>query len=874
MSQISNISSEKPNVKGIEKLIFIKGARTHNLKNIDVAIPRNKLVVITGVSGSGKSSLTIDTLYAEGQRRYVESLSAYARQFLMRMNKPDVDYIKGICPAIAIEQRVGTRTSRSTVGSLTEIFEYLRILYARAGKTISPVSGKEVIKHDVSDVVNYVNTLNNGSTVYVMIPFKKIHHRSVKEELNVLLQKGFTRIRFGEEILKVEDFLFTLKAKDEATVAEKISVVIDRIAWKKEDKDNQTRLADSVQTAFFESEGDCIIFTLEQGAVPFSNRFELDGILFEEPTPQFFSFNNPFGACKTCEGFGSVIGIDEDLVIPNKNLSVFEGAIACWKGEKMSEWNEELIKYAHKSDFPIHRAYKDLTDKQHQLLWEGNQYFHGLHEFFKYLESQTYKIQYRVMLSRFRGKTTCPDCKGTRLRKDASYVKVGGVSIIDIVLMPISQVFELFRQLKLSPKDTEISKRILLEINNRLLLMMEVGLGYLTLNRLSSTLSGGETQRIHLTRTLGSNLTSSLYILDEPSVGLHPRDTAQLVKVLHKLRDLGNTVIVVEHEEEIMRNSDHIIDIGPLAGVHGGEVIYNGNFEDIINDTESLTGKYRSGELEIPVPRQRRKWINSLQLSGASEHNLKNIDVTFPLNVVTVVTGVSGSGKTTLVKKILYPALQKLIGGFGEKAGLFKELKGDYKMISQIELVDQNPLGKSSRSNPVTYIKAYDAIRDLYSEQRASKIKGFKPKHFSFNVEGGRCETCKGEGEIIVEMQFLADVHLLCEDCGGKRFKEDVLEVNYKEKNIADVLAMSVDEAVEFFWEENDIATRLQPLADVGLGYVKLGQSSSTLSGGEAQRVKLASFLGKGNSGKPVLFIFDEPTTGLHFHDIGKLLRS
>ncbi|MBK9729691.1 MAG: excinuclease ABC subunit UvrA [Chitinophagaceae bacterium] len=874
MSQISNISSEKPNVKGIEKLIFIKGARTHNLKNIDVAIPRNKLVVITGVSGSGKSSLTIDTLYAEGQRRYVESLSAYARQFLMRMNKPDVDYIKGICPAIAIEQRVGTRTSRSTVGSLTEIFEYLRILYARVGKTISPVSGKEVIKHDVSDVVNYVNTLNNGSTVYVMIPFKKIHHRSVKEELNVLLQKGFTRIRFGQEILKVEDFLFTLKAKDEATVAEKISVVIDRIAWKKEDKDNQTRLADSVQTAFFESEGDCIIFTLEQGAVPFSNRFELDGILFEEPTPQFFSFNNPFGACKTCEGFGSVIGIDEDLVIPNKNLSVFEGAIACWKGEKMSEWNEELIKYAHKSDFPIHRAYKDLTDKQHQLLWEGNQYFHGLHEFFKYLESQTYKIQYRVMLSRFRGKTTCPDCKGTRLRKDASYVKVGGVSIIDIVLMPISQVFELFRQLKLSPKDTEISKRILLEINNRLLLMMEVGLGYLTLNRLSSTLSGGETQRIHLTRTLGSNLTSSLYILDEPSVGLHPRDTAQLVKVLHKLRDLGNTVIVVEHEEEIMRNSDHIIDIGPLAGVHGGEVIYNGNFEDIINDTESLTGKYLSGELEIPVPRQRRKWINSLQLSGASEHNLKNIDVTFPLNVVTVVTGVSGSGKTTLVKKILYPALQKLIGGFGEKAGLFKELKGDYKMISQIELVDQNPLGKSSRSNPVTYIKAYDAIRDLYSEQRASKIKGFKPKHFSFNVEGGRCETCKGEGEIIVEMQFLADVHLLCEDCGGKRFKEDVLEVNYKEKNIADVLAMSVDEAVEFFWEENDIATRLQPLADVGLGYVKLGQSSSTLSGGEAQRVKLASFLGKGNSGKPVLFIFDEPTTGLHFHDIGKLLRS
>lgn len=874
MSQISNISLEKPNVKGLEKLIFIKGARTHNLKNIDVAIPRNKLVVITGVSGSGKSSLTIDTLYAEGQRRYVESLSAYARQFLMRMNKPDVDYIKGICPAIAIEQRVGTRNSRSTVGSLTEIFEYLRILYARVGKTISPVSGREVIKHDVSDVVNYVNSLQNGTLVYVTIPFRKIHHRSVKEELNVLLQKGFTRIRLDNEIVKVEDFLATLKAKDEAKIAEKVSIVIDRIAWKKEDRDNQIRLADSVQTAFFESEGGCVVYTAEGGAIHFSNRFELDGMMFEEPTPQFFSFNNPFGACKTCEGFGSVIGIDEDLVIPNKNLSVYEGAIACWKGEKMNEWNEELIKYARKSEFPIHRPYKDLSEKQRQLLWEGNQYFHGLNEFFKYLETQTYKIQYRVMLSRFRGKTSCPDCKGSRLRKDAAYVKVGGVSIIDIVLMPVAQVFEHFRKLKLSSKELEVAKRILLEINNRLLLMMEVGLGYLTLNRLSSTLSGGETQRIHLTRTLGSNLTSSLYILDEPSVGLHPRDTAQLVKVLHKLRDLGNTVIVVEHEEEIMRNSDHIIDMGPLAGIHGGEVIYNGSYNDIFSDHESLTGKYLSGELAIPVPLQRRKWINALQLTGAAENNLKNINVTFPLQVITVVSGVSGSGKTTLVKKILYPALQKMIGGYGEKAGLFQQLSGDYKMITQVEMVDQNPLGKSSRSNPVTYIKAYDAIRDLFAEQRASKIKGLKPKHFSFNVEGGRCETCKGEGEIIVEMQFLADVHLQCDECGGKRFKEEVLEVNYKEKNIADILAMSVAEALEFFWEEEDIVMRLQPLADVGLGYVKLGQSSSTLSGGEAQRVKLASFLGKGNSSKPVLFIFDEPTTGLHFHDISKLLRS
>ena len=874
MSQISNISFEKPNVKGSATDIFIKGARTHNLKNIDVAIPRNKLVVITGVSGSGKSSLTIDTLYAEGQRRYVESLSAYARQFLMRMNKPDVDYIKGICPAIAIEQRVGTRTSRSTVGSLTEIFEYLRILYARIGKTISPVSGNEVIKHDVSDVVNYANTIKDGTTIFLLIPFRKIHHRSLKEELNVLLQKGFSRIRYKNEIIKVEDFLSTMKEKEDAALLEKINIVIDRLAWKKEDKDNQTRLADSVQTAFYESEGDCIVHTAESGDAYFSNRFELDGMLFEEPNPQFFSFNNPFGACKTCEGFGSVIGIDEDLVVPNKNLSVYEGAIACWKGEKMKEWNDELIRYSRKSDFPIHRAYKDLSEKQHRLLWEGNKYFHGLNEFFKYLESQTYKIQYRVMLSRYRGKTNCPDCKGTRLRKDASYVKIGGVSIIDIVLMPIDKIFEHFGQLKLSVQEKAISKRILFEINNRLLLMLEVGLGYLTLNRLSSTLSGGETQRIHLTRTLGSNLTSSMYILDEPSIGLHPRDTAQLVKVLHKLRNLGNTVIVVEHDEEIMRHSDHIIDMGPLAGIHGGEVIYNGSYQDIFKDKESLTGKYLSGEIRIPVPRQRRKWMNTLELTGASAHNLKNIDVTFPLNIITVVTGVSGSGKTTLVKKILYPALQKLIGGFGEKAGLFKELTGDYKMISQVEMVDQHPLGKSSRSNPVTYIKAYDSIRDLFAEQRASKVKGYKAKHFSFNVEGGRCETCKGEGEIIVEMQFLADVHLLCEECNGKRFKEEVLEVNYKERSIADVLQMSVDEALEFFWEENDIVTRLQPLADVGLGYVKLGQSSSTLSGGEAQRVKLASFLGKGNASKPVLFIFDEPTTGLHFHDISKLLRS
>jgi excinuclease ABC subunit A len=874
LKERSNISSENTKPKDLNKIILIKGARTHNLKNIDVSIPRNKLIVITGVSGSGKSSLTIDTLYAEGQRRYVESLSAYARQFLMRMNKPDVDYIKGICPAIAIEQRVGTRTSRSTVGSLTEIYDYLRILFARVGKTISPVSGELVIKNDVTDVVNYVKGFSDGTPIYVLIPFRKIHHRSLTDELNVLLQKGFSRIQIEEKIQKVEDFLNGFTARDEAKLAEKIRIVIDRISWKRDDPDNQTRLADSVQTAFFESEGDCIIATDDKIEKAFSNRFEADGITFEEPTPQFFSFNNPFGACKVCEGFGSVIGIDEDLVVPDKNLSVYEGAIACWKGEKMKEWNEEVIRFSRKSDFPIHRAYKDLTEKQRQLLWEGNQYFHGLNQFFKYLESQTYKIQYRVMLSRYRGKTICPECRGSRLRKDASYVKIAGKSIIDLVLLPVSEVDDFFKNLSLDSKEKEIAKRILFEINNRLQLMMDVGLGYLSLNRLSATLSGGETQRIHLTRTLGSNLTSSMYLLDEPSIGLHPRDTTQLIKVLHKLRELGNTVIVVEHEEEIMRESDHIIDMGPLAGIHGGEVIYNGSFEDIFTDADSLTGKYLSGEMSIPLPLQRRKWMNSIEVSGASEHNLKNIGVTFPLNAMTVVTGVSGSGKTTLVRKIIYPALQKMLSGYGDKAGLFKELKGDYKMISQVEMVDQNPLGKSSRSNPVTYIKAYDAIRDLYAEQRNSKMKGFKPKHFSFNVEGGRCETCKGEGEIIVEMQFLADVHLVCEVCGGKRFKEEVLEVNYKEKNIAEVLDLSVEQAIEFFWEEKDIVDRLQPLADVGLGYVKLGQSSSTLSGGEAQRVKLASFLGKGNSQKSVLFIFDEPTTGLHFHDIGKLLRS
>ncbi|MEO5673909.1 MAG: excinuclease ABC subunit UvrA, partial [Chitinophagales bacterium] len=887
--QISKDISYKTNITS--RNIFIKGARTHNLRNIDVEIPRNKLVVVTGVSGSGKSSLTIDTLFAEGQRRYVESLSAYARQFLMRMNKPDVDFIKGISPAIAIEQKVSTRTSRSTVGTLTEIYEYLRILFARIGKTISPASGKEVKKHSVTDVVSYVNSLEDGVFVYILSPFKKIHDRSVSEELNIILQKGFLRVFRDGRIEKIEDLILKLSIEQEENspgskggISNQLSIVIDRLQLKKDDHDSQTRLADSVQIAFFEGEGDCVIHSDHEADQYFSNRFELDGMLFDEPSPQFFNYNNPYGACKTCEGFGSVIGIDEELVIPNKNLSVYEGAVACWKGEKMGEWLEDFLKNSRKNDFPIHRSYKDLTAAQQRFLWEGDTHTNGIHEFFKFVETQTYKIQYRVMLSRYRGKTLCPECRGTRLRKDAQYVKIAGSAITDLVILPISEVKTFFLKLKLTAKEIEIAKRILTEINNRLQVMLEVGLGYLTLNRLSSTLSGGETQRIHLTRTLGSNLTSSLYLLDEPSVGLHPKDTAQLVKVLHKLRDLGNTVVVVEHEEEIMRQSDHIIDMGPLAGIHGGEVIFNGAFEDILLSDESLTAKYLTEKLKIEVPDQRRKSINSIQIIGASEHNLKNISVTFPLNAMTVVTGVSGSGKTTLVRKILYPALQKLILGYGEKSGLHKEIKGNWQMITQIEMVDQNPLGKSSRSNPVTYIKAYDAIRDLFASGRAAKMKGFLAKHFSFNVEGGRCEVCKGEGEIIVEMQFLADVHLVCEECNGKRFKEEVLDVTYKDKNIADVLDMSVDEALEYFWEEEKIGDSLKPLQDVGLGYVKLGQSSSTLSGGEAQRVKLASFLGRarpnddsagrGSSTKPVLFIFDEPTTGLHFHDISKLLHS
>ncbi|HAP00827.1 MAG TPA: excinuclease ABC subunit A [Bacteroidetes bacterium] len=898
LSQISDkFLSGKKNLQKSDKNIFIKGARVHNLKNVDLEIGRNKLAVITGVSGSGKSSLAIDTLYAEGQRRYVESLSAYARQFLVRMDKPDVDFINGLSPAIAIEQKVSTRSSRSTVGTLTEIYDYLRLLYARIGKTFSPVSGMEVKKHEVSDVTDFIKLFKEGTTFFVLAPIvilskspdrkktssaqsektkgpsiKKDPNGSLKQELQILMQKGFARIISSKEVFRVEDLLADESLLKKISSSE-IKLVVDRIIWKKGDEDLNSRIADSVSVAFFEGHGECSIYH-EEKETHFSNRFEMDGIHFEEPTPHLFNFNNPYGACRTCEGFGSVIGVDENLVVPDKNKSVYEGAIAPWKGEKMGEWLQLLLKSAHKFDFPVHRSYRELSAEEKKLLWKGNKYFHGLDEFFHELEKQSFKIQYRVMLSRYRGKTLCPECSGARIRKEALYVRINGKSIGDLVMMQIKDLKNFFQSLKLSEFENTLSKRLLLEINNRIGFMHEVGLSYLMLNRISSSLSGGETQRINLTRTLGSNLTSSLYILDEPSVGLHPKDTGRLLKVLHKLRDLGNTVLVVEHEEEIMLQADQIIDMGPLAGAHGGELVFNGTYDEIISDEKSLTGKYLSNKLTIPVSRVRRKFTKKIQFNGCNQNNLKNIDVTIPLNIITVVTGVSGSGKTTLVKQIIYPSLSRTLGNFGDKPGEFAEMKGDHGYLSQIELVDQNPIGKSSRSNPITYIKAYDLIRDLFAKQKSAQMKGFQAKHFSFNVDGGRCETCKGEGEQIVEMQFLSDVHLLCETCHGKRFKDEVLEVFYHEKNIADVLDMTVDEALIFFSDEKNVAEAIQPLAQVGLGYVKLGQSSSTLSGGEAQRVKLASFLGKGGDSNHVFFIFDEPTTGLHFHDIGKLLQS
>jgi len=869
--QVENID-----IQDTKKYILIKGARVHNLKNIDVALPRNKVIVITGLSGSGKSSLAFDTLYAEGQRRYVESLSAYARQFLGRMSKPEVDYINGISPAIAIEQKVNNRNPRSTVGTSTEIYEYLKLLFARIGKTISPVSGKEVKRDSISDVVDFVSAQPENTKLIISAPLLIKLGRSIEEQLQIIIQQGFTRLLIKDEIIKIEDILLNFPKK-----TKNISILIDRLVVKSNNEDQTSRLADSIQTAFFEGEGECKIASYPEGkylSTTFSNRFELDGIVFEDPSVNLFSFNNPYGACKSCEGFGSVIGIDEDLVIPNKSLSIFEDAVACWKGEKMSEWKDQLIKHAYKYDFPIHKAYYELTESQKELLWNGNNDFGGINEFFKFVEEQTYKIQYRVMLSRYRGKTVCPDCKGSRLRKDANFVKVSAKSITDIVLMPVSEALMFFKNIQLTDFDYKIAKRLLTEITNRLQVIEDVGLGYITLNRLSATLSGGESQRINLATSLGSSLVGSMYILDEPSIGLHPRDTHRLIKVLSQLKALGNTVIIVEHDEEIMRSADHIIDIGPLAGIQGGEVVFEGNFESLLLNNKSLTAKYLNGIKKIEVPEKRRKWKDFISIKGARENNLKSIDVKFPLHIMTVVSGVSGSGKSSLIKSVLYPALKKLYGGYGEKSGKFDKIEGDYNKIVDVEFVDQNPIGKSSRSNPATYVKAYDEIRTLFSEQQLAKTRGYKPGFFSFNIEGGRCEECEGDGFVKIEMQFMADVTLVCESCGGKRFKEEVLDVKFNEKNITDILSMTVNQSLEFFGGnhkpsslENKIVHKLQPLADVGLGYIKLGQSSSSLSGGEAQRIKLASFLSKGFSDKPTLFIFDEPTTGLHFHDINKL---
>tara|TARA_R110000868_G_scaffold173153_3_gene409202 strand:+ start:3481 stop:6267 length:2787 start_codon:yes stop_codon:yes gene_type:complete len=848
--------------------IIIKGAKLHNLKNIDVVIPRNKLVVITGLSGSGKSSLAFDTLYAEGQRRYVESLSSYARQFLGRLNKPKVDYIKGIAPAIAIEQKVNSTNPRSTVGTTTEIYDYLKLLFARIGNTYSPVSGEEIKKDTVTDVLKYLKTFSEREKLLLLAPIHLEEGRTIEDKLNALNQQGYARIKVNKEVVRIDE-VKRINKKDS------LLLVVDRIIIKDEE-DFLNRLADAVQTAFFEGKGECIIETLSDNKQRhFSNKFELDGIQFLEPNVHLFSFNNPYGACPKCEGYGDIIGIDDDLVIPNTGLSVYESAIFPWRGESMSWYKDQLVNNSHKFDFPIHKPYFELTDAQKQLIWDGNQYFEGLNSFFAELESKAYKIQNRVMLSRYRGKTKCKTCNGKRLRIEANYVKIAGVTITDLVEMPLDKLTNFFNQLELNDYDTQIANRLLKEINNRLSFLANVGLDYLTLNRKSNTLSGGESQRINLATSLGSSLVGSMYILDEPSIGLHPKDTERLIIVLKQLRDLGNTVIVVEHDEDIMKAADSIIDIGPEAGTFGGHVVAHGTYDDILA-SESLTAKYLNDTLKIEVPKKRRTSKYYVDIKGARENNLKNIDVHFPLGMLTVVTGVSGSGKSTLIKKILYPALQKKLTDFGDKPGQFTSLEGEFTNIKQIEFVDQNPIGRSSRSNPVTYIKAYDDIRALFSKQKLSTIRNYQPKHFSFNVDGGRCETCKGEGEVTIEMQFMADVHLECETCKGKRFKKEVLEVTYAGKNIDDILNLTIDDAVDFFKanDQTKIKNKLQPLQDVGLGYVTLGQSSSTLSGGEAQRIKLASFLGKGNNKDKTLFIFDEPTTGLHFHDIQKLLKS
>ncbi len=849
--------------------ILIKGAKLHNLKNIDVVLPRNKLVVITGLSGSGKSSLAFDTLYAEGQRRYVESLSSYARQFLGRLNKPKVDYIKGIAPAIAIEQKVNSTNPRSTVGTTTEIYDYLKLLFARIGKTYSPKSGKLVKKDSVTDVINYIKSFPEGEKMLLLSPIHLEKGRHLEDKLKALQQQGYARIKINNDVVRINDFSnYTKKHKS-------ISLVVDRIINKHEDH-FFNRLADAIETAFFEGKGECYVEILKDSKIShFSNKFELDGISFLEPNVHLFSFNNPYGACPKCEGYGDVVGIDKDLVVPNTSLSIFENAIFCWRGESMSWYRDQLVNQSHHFKFPIHKPYFELSEAQKQLLWDGNNYFEGLTSFFGELESKAYKIQNRVMLSRYRGKTTCDTCYGKRLRIEADYVKINNVTLSDLVEMPLDKLTAFFKNLKLNEHDAHVAKRLLKEINNRLGFLTNVGLDYLTLNRKSNSLSGGESQRINLATSLGSSLVGSMYILDEPSIGLHPKDTERLINVLKSLRDLGNTVIVVEHDEDIMAASDQIIDIGPEAGTLGGHVVATGNFKAILA-SNSLTAQYLNKSLKIDVPKTRRCSKYYVSITGAREHNLKNIDVTFPLESLTVVTGVSGSGKSTLVKKILYPALSKEINDAGEKPGEFTSITGKFDTIHRLEFIDQNPIGRSSRSNPVTYIKAYDDIRTLFANQKLSSIRNYKAKHFSFNVDGGRCETCKGEGEVTIEMQFMADVHLECDTCKGKRFKAEVLEVKFADQSIDDILNMTIDSAIAFFdsQKQTKIKNKLQPLQDVGLGYVTLGQSSSTLSGGEAQRIKLASFLEKGNTKIKTLFIFDEPTTGLHFHDIKKLLNS
>lgn len=857
-----------------KEFILIKGAKLHNLKNIDLAIPKNKLVVITGMSGSGKSTLAFDTLYAEGQRRYVESLSSYARQFLGKLDKPQVDYIKGIAPAIAIQQKVNSTNPRSTVGTTTEVYDYLKLLYARIGKTYSPITGELVQKDSVTDVIDYLKTFAAETKFILQIKLVVPEERSFVEHLNILQQQGFTRLSVDGNQVKIEDLIsFNFEPQPENDV----HLVIDRIALPTEDEESfYHRLADSIETAFFEGKGEMAIVNVEDNSVKyFSNKFESDGLIFNEPTIHFFSFNNPYGACPTCEGYGKVIGVEENLVVPNKSLSIYEDAVVAWKGEKMGEWKNHFIKLSQKVDFPIHKPYFELSEEQKDYLWHGDNDWEGLDGFFKMVEENTYKIQYRVMLSRYRGKTTCPTCKGKRLRKETNYVKIADKSINDLVDLPLNELNDFFTSITFNVYDQQIAGRIIYEIKSRLTFLLDVGLEYLTLNRASNTLSGGESQRINLATSLGSSLVGSMYVLDEPSIGLHSRDTAKFITILHRLRDLGNTVIVVEHDEDIMKAADYIIDIGPEAGTNGGEVVFEGTYDELLKG-DTLTSKYLNGKLEIEVPKKRLKSPNYLKIIGARENNLKNIDVKFPLNELTVITGVSGSGKSTLMKDILAPAVQRHFEIFGNKIGDFDELVGDLKQLEGIELIDQNPIGKSSRSNPVTYVKAYDDIRNLFANQKASKVMGFQPKHFSFNVDGGRCDACKGEGTITIEMQFMADVELVCEDCHGERFKKEILEVKFEGKSISDILNLTIDEAIDFFatHQQNKIVEKLKPLQDVGLGYVKLGQSSNTLSGGEAQRVKLAFFLTKGETTNKTLFIFDEPSTGLHFHDIQKLIKA